>query len=50
MFVEDHPKYEDWKARLQALIDAKTAQKEGRASQADVDAARAKYDRIGDEI
>lgn len=50
MAVEDHPLFPEWKKRLEKLIEAKEAQIEGRASQADVDKAKAEYDEIADEI
>lgn len=50
MAVEDHPLFPEWKKRLEKLIEVSEAQKKGRASQADVDQAKAEYDQIADEI
>jgi hypothetical protein len=50
MAVEDHPKFEEWKAALEILIEAKEAQKAGEASQKDVDEAVAAYVKIADEV
>jgi hypothetical protein len=50
MAVEGHPLFPKWKKRLEKLIEAKKAQREGRATQADVDKAQAEYDKIADEI
>ncbi|HVH74506.1 MAG TPA: hypothetical protein VM755_06285 [Stellaceae bacterium] len=50
MAVEDHPFFPVWKKRLEDLLEAKKAQREGRASQQDVDKAQAEYDKIAAEV
>lgn len=50
MAVEDHPLFPEWKSRLERLIEAKEALKEGRASQAEVDKAFVEYERITEEL
>ena len=50
MAVEDHPKFQEWKAALERLIEAVQALKDGDASEADVAKARAAYIKIADEI
>lgn len=50
MAVEDHPLFPEWKKRLDKLIEAKEEQRNGRATQADVDRAQAEYDKIEEEI
>ena len=50
MPVEDHPKFSEWKAALEHLIDAKEAFKAGKATQADLDKALEAYHKIADEL
>ncbi len=50
MAVEDHPLFPKWKERLEELIEAKEALREGRATQADVEKAQREYDKITEEI
>ena len=48
MAVEDHPKYSEWRMLLEDLINAIEAKKAGKASAADVEAARKALDEILD--
>jgi len=50
MAVEEHPLFPVWKQRLQDLIDATEALRDGRALQRDVDKAKTEYDKIADEV
>lgn len=50
MPVEDHPKYAEWKAALEHLVDAKRAQREGTATPQDVEIAKDAYYKIADEV
>lgn len=50
MPVEDHLRYPEWLEAQNALLAAKVALKEGRATQADVDTAQAEYHRISGEL
>ena len=50
MAVEDHPKFPEWKRRLERLFEAKEALKDGSAIQKDVDDALAEYDKIAVEL
>jgi hypothetical protein len=50
MPVEDHPKFEEWKQALEKLIAAREALKAGTATITDVNAARAAYIKIADEV
>ena len=46
MVAEDHPKYPIWRAALDKLTDAQEAFQAGRASQRDVDNAKAELDMV----
>ncbi len=50
MAVEEHEKFEEWKSALEELIEAKEAQRAGKATQKDVERAREAYIRIADEV
>lgn len=50
MSVEDHPKFKEWKAALEELIDATDAFREGLAFKYEVDEAKEAYYKIADEI
>lgn len=50
MAVEDHPLFPTWRDRLEKLIEAYKAFREGRASQADLDEALTEYNKIADEL
>ena len=48
--TENHPDYPKWRKANDALADAIDAQKQGKATQAVVDRAQQKYDRVCNEI
>lgn len=50
MAVEEHPLFPKWKARLERLLETIEAQRDERASQADVDEALAEYNKIAEEL
>jgi hypothetical protein len=50
MPVEDDPMYPQWKVALDRLTETKLAVERGDASDTDLSAAQAEYNRVCDEI
>ena len=50
MAVEDHPKFPKWIAALEAYLEAKKGQRDGAASQVDVDRALQSFEKVAGEI
>ena len=50
MAIENHPKYDEWRAASEDLLAAQLAQQRGDASMLDISVAQMKLNRIRDEI
>jgi hypothetical protein len=50
MAVEDHPVFPKWNAALQVYLEAKEGQRQGVASQEDVDRALQSFSDVAEEI